>query len=262
VCGALGSPIDTVLNLLTGLLFGVAAALMLELFLFRSLGSTPLAIAGASAALAVMAAGLRFDYYVLNLLLMPAIVPLGWAVTQVRGGAPTWPAAALLIGLAASAPMMFLDPEELYRRGHLFYAPGVPDPATAAAWASAGIALLAGVVLPALRRMPAALWSTAAVLAGAGAGLVYFVYGQLLGADVSTNSWECATCDATVLRPAMRALRTAGVFVVAAAGNYGPACASVSNPIANLDEVFTVGATWPDGRLIEWSSRDPLPLIR
>ena len=56
-------------------------------------------------------------------------------------------------------------------------------------------------------------------------------------------------CDAGALLPAVRALRAAGVFVVASAGNDGAACASITAPIGLYDEVFTVGAVDSDGRI-------------
>ena len=50
-------------------------------------------------------------------------------------------------------------------------------------------------------------------------------------AHVLNNSWGCPPiegCDAAALGPAVRALRAAGIFVVASAGNEGPRCGSVS----------------------------------
>src|SRR5690606_28901229 len=64
-------------------------------------------------------------------------------------------------------------------------------------------------------------------------------------AHVINNSWGCPRlegCDATALEPAAQALRAAGIFVVASAGNEGPACGSVRSPLALYDAVFTVGA--------------------
>ncbi len=82
-----------------------------------------------------------------------------------------------------------------------------------------------------------------------------------LGAHVLNNSWGCPEiegCDATALLPAVRALRAAGVFVVASAGNSGSACGTISAPIALYDEVFTVGAIDEDGVLAPFSSRGPV----
>ncbi|HUN22539.1 MAG TPA: S8 family serine peptidase [Anaerolineales bacterium] len=82
-----------------------------------------------------------------------------------------------------------------------------------------------------------------------------------LGANVLNNSWGCPAlegCDPTALLPAVRALRAAGVFVVASAGNSGPQCSTVSDPIAIFDESFTVGAIDEDGNVTNFSSRGPV----
>jgi subtilisin family serine protease len=77
---------------------------------------------------------------------------------------------------------------------------------------------------------------------------------------VLTNSWGCPEiegCDLTALRPATEALATAGIFVVAAAGNTGPACGSVDDPPAPYDDVLTVGAVDDQRRVTSFSSRGP-----
>ena len=82
-----------------------------------------------------------------------------------------------------------------------------------------------------------------------------------LGAHVLNNSWGCPEiegCDATALLPAVRALRAAGVFVVASAGNEGSACGSVAAPISLYDEVFSVGAVDEAGYMAPFSSRGPV----
>jgi subtilisin family serine protease len=83
-----------------------------------------------------------------------------------------------------------------------------------------------------------------------------------LAADVSTNSWGCPPriegCDQEVLLPAVRALRAAGIFFVAAAGNEGPNCNSQQTPPGNYSNtILTVGALAPDGNLALFSSRGP-----
>jgi len=83
-----------------------------------------------------------------------------------------------------------------------------------------------------------------------------------LAADVSTNSWGCPPrlegCDQYVLWPATRALRAAGIFFVAAAGNEGPACNSEQTPPGNYSNtILTVGAMDPQGNLALFSSRGP-----
>ena len=62
---------------------------------------------------------------------------------------------------------------------------------------------------------------------------------------VLTNSWGCPSWRAATpesLRPAVAALRAAGIFVVAAAGNTGPHCGSVDDPLATYEDAFSVGA--------------------
>ncbi|MGW3619401.1 S8 family serine peptidase [Micromonospora arida] len=80
--------------------------------------------------------------------------------------------------------------------------------------------------------------------------------------QVLTNSWGCPPiegCDQRVLRPATAALDAAGIFVVAAAGNTGPWCASIDDPPAPYPDVLTVGAVDSQRRVAEFSSRGPVP---
>jgi hypothetical protein len=80
------------------------------------------------------------------------------------------------------------------------------------------------------------------------------------GADVLTNSWGCPAlegCDARALRPAIDALTAAGIFVVAAAGNSGPSCATITDPPAPYPDTFTVGAVDRNGVVAPFSSRGP-----
>ncbi|WP_298820594.1 S8 family serine peptidase [Chloroflexus sp.] len=82
------------------------------------------------------------------------------------------------------------------------------------------------------------------------------------GAHVLNNSWGCPQdlegCTPTSLQPAVQALRAAGVFVVASAGNDGPACSSLNAPLAIYDEVLTVGALDADGNVAVFSSVGPV----
>ena len=84
------------------------------------------------------------------------------------------------------------------------------------------------------------------------------------GAHVLNNSWGCPPeyegCDAESLRSAVAALEMAGVFVVASAGNSGPACSTVADPIAMFGEAFSVGALDEQGNLAPFSSRGPVTL--
>jgi subtilisin family serine protease len=78
---------------------------------------------------------------------------------------------------------------------------------------------------------------------------------------VLNNSWGCPElegCDAGSLGNAVRALRAAGIFVVASAGNNGPRCGSVAEPIALFDAAFSVGAVNEFGELAAFSSRGPV----
>ncbi len=82
-----------------------------------------------------------------------------------------------------------------------------------------------------------------------------------LAASVINDSWGCPPlegCDANALEPAARALRAAGVFVVASAGNEGPRCSSVSDPLAIYESVFSVGALNQHGDIAFFSSRGPV----
>ncbi|NJC73631.1 S8 family serine peptidase [Planosporangium thailandense] len=80
--------------------------------------------------------------------------------------------------------------------------------------------------------------------------------------QILTNSWGCTRmegCDLSALRPAVDALTAAGIFVVAAAGNSGPSCRSVTDPPAPYPGTETVGAVDAAGRLADFSSRGPTP---
>lgn len=81
-------------------------------------------------------------------------------------------------------------------------------------------------------------------------------------ADVLNNSWGCPTdiegCDPTSLEAGVAALRKAGIFVVASAGNEGPACSTVDAPIALYDQSFSVGAIDARGNLAFFSSVGPV----
>ncbi len=82
------------------------------------------------------------------------------------------------------------------------------------------------------------------------------------GAVVLNNSWGCPTvegCDPEALLPAVRALRTAGIFVVVSAGNSGQlGCGSVKDPPAIYEEAFSVGALNSSGDLSSFSSIGPV----
>lgn len=167
--GALGSPVDTMLGLASGLAFGLAAAVgLLYLMLgFRSTGYSPMRsilFAGFSAGVALMIASSAVGYPFggMQLLLAVCLPPLGWfAVYLIQRTGPIErpdgysakiiiqmlvPAASLL-GLAAAFPLIFIDPDELAlvisaSKGEiLVWALAAAGLSAAVAWASA----LAGV---------------------------------------------------------------------------------------------------------------------
>ena len=81
------------------------------------------------------------------------------------------------------------------------------------------------------------------------------------GADILNNSWGCPElegCDALIFQPAVAALKTAGIFVVASAGNDGPKCGSLIFPPSIYPEVFSVGAVERSGSLASFSSIGPV----
>jgi serine protease AprX len=83
-----------------------------------------------------------------------------------------------------------------------------------------------------------------------------------LGADVVNNSWTCpeeeGCTDVDVLRPAVEALRAAGIAQSFAAGNSGPACASAYLVPAIYEASFAVGATDLQDGLANFSARGPV----
>jgi hypothetical protein len=82
-----------------------------------------------------------------------------------------------------------------------------------------------------------------------------------LGAMVVNNSWGCPTregCQVGTLGIALQHLYDAGIMMVAAAGNEGPACNTVQDPPATDANVFTVGAVDKYGKLTSFSSKGPI----
>ena len=83
-----------------------------------------------------------------------------------------------------------------------------------------------------------------------------------LGAHILNNSWSCPEiegCDADVFKPAVSALRSAGIFVVSSNGNNGYyGCESVTDPLAIYQDVFSVGAIDQAGELAQFSSLGPV----
>jgi subtilisin family serine protease len=83
-----------------------------------------------------------------------------------------------------------------------------------------------------------------------------------LGANIVNNSWGCPRvegCDAEVFEPAMRVLKTAGIFMSAAAGNAGYyGCSTITDPPAIYEDVFTAGAVDKTGTISSFSSLGPV----
>jgi len=76
-----------------------------------------------------------------------------------------------------------------------------------------------------------------------------------------TNSWGCPYwegCSSGTLKPALDALRAAGIMMIVSAGNEGPACNTATTPPANYDAAFSIGATGGDGSIVGFSSRGPV----
>jgi serine protease AprX len=82
--------------------------------------------------------------------------------------------------------------------------------------------------------------------------------------DVINNSWGCPTgegCNTgnfATMNTVVESLRTAGIAVVASAGNSGSSCSSVNTPAAIFDSVITVGNTTSDDTIAGSSSRGPV----
>lgn len=82
-----------------------------------------------------------------------------------------------------------------------------------------------------------------------------------LAPDVVNNSWGCPPsegCDPLTLQSAFARQREAGILQIAAAGNSGPSCSTVSDPPAIYDEVLTVGAVDQNRAIALFSSRGPV----
>jgi subtilisin family serine protease len=89
------------------------------------------------------------------------------------------------------------------------------------------------------------------------------------GADITSNSWGCdpnfgeVGCEVpSALITVTQALRSAGVMIVASAGNggNGGVCSSVAHAPATLDQSFSVGATDINDNIATFSSRGPSAL--
>jgi subtilisin family serine protease len=82
-----------------------------------------------------------------------------------------------------------------------------------------------------------------------------------LGADIISNSWGCPVSegctDPDILKIVVENVRAAGLFVVVAASNDGPACATIDIP-GLYEAAFSVGATSNSDVIAVFSSRGPV----
>ncbi len=157
--GALGSPLDTALNFLAGLALGLFAGLLFDRWLFAPLADEgaaaplsrgaglALAAWGAVVALSILGGGYGFGGT--QRLLLLSLPPLGLAVGAVglglRRGAPprsAWLFTTLFVGLAAGAALAFVDPDEIVL---ILGDDEILAWVLRAAWAAAGLGLLAGI---------------------------------------------------------------------------------------------------------------------
>ncbi len=84
-----------------------------------------------------------------------------------------------------------------------------------------------------------------------------------LAPDVINNSWSCPTyegCTWSTLQTVVENVRAAGILVVAAAGNEGPGCSTVREPISLYDASYTVGATTASDSIASFSNRGPVSI--
>jgi serine protease AprX len=82
--------------------------------------------------------------------------------------------------------------------------------------------------------------------------------------DITNNSWYCPPsegCSADTLQAAVEAQAAAGIMMVSAAQNAGPACSTVEGPPGIYEATYTVGAldTGTDN-IASFSSRGPVTI--
>ncbi len=78
--------------------------------------------------------------------------------------------------------------------------------------------------------------------------------------DLTTNSWGCPPsegCSWDALQQSVDAHHAAGIMFIAAAGNSGPSCNTVSDPPAMYQNTYTVGSTTSTDDMSSFSSRGP-----
>ncbi|MGD9101151.1 MAG: S8 family serine peptidase, partial [Anaerolineae bacterium] len=84
-----------------------------------------------------------------------------------------------------------------------------------------------------------------------------------LAPDVTNNSWGCPPsegCSWDTLQAAAEAHRAAGILTVSSAGNDGPSCSSVREPVALYDATYTVGSVNGSDNIVSSSSRGPVTI--
>ncbi len=78
---------------------------------------------------------------------------------------------------------------------------------------------------------------------------------------VVNNSWGCPASEGCTTRAELETIvnntEAAGIFVTAAAGNSGPDCSTVSEPLAIYSAAFSTGAIDINSALANFSSRGP-----
>lgn len=185
--GAPGSFLDTALNLFAGLLFGVTVGLILSNYLLVPIRLSSKGIGhdlilggfAAGTALFVMCSAFGFNgLQVLLMLFVPilfiSVVGTGWYGQTQKAGV-NWIAVALLTGIAAAAPMIFVDSDELVMT-LAFGSKDIPYWTSRAAMVSILIAIVANAAFILLRRklagaktpIPLSLFAAGAWILGIG----------------------------------------------------------------------------------------------
>ena len=146
--GALGSPLESLLNLVAAFLFGAAGALSLDGFWLADFYADVrrernrllnLLLGGlvAGAALLLMASG--FGYSGMQLLLALVVPGVAWGVVAIGGRRGSLLPVTLLLGAAAAAPTLLIDPREM-----AIILPFDLMELAAQAFAAAGLSVLVG----------------------------------------------------------------------------------------------------------------------
>jgi uncharacterized repeat protein (TIGR01451 family) len=116
---------------------------------------------------------------------------------------------------------------------------------------------------------PGARWIAAKMLNDQGYGYDSWIHAAFewilapagdpsLAPDVVNGSWGSADDSDEAFRPDLQALRAAGILAVFAAGNYGPAPATLNSP-GSYPETIAVGAVDEVDTVAYFSSRGPSP---